>query len=339
MSDDSQTTVSEVVHSPALYLGKVRVEEQRGGGSRGFLSGRRIKNALFPMMHWVLRRAPLWLALLPMRLLVGLARLLYWLPGNALRSSCEYICKLAARAGYEHEPAVVYRQLLENMLVTFSGYFRLYREGVTPLLEMIDIAPAERERVNRILSEHGGAVLMAPHNVASAFSGFKLNHEFPTLIVAKNSSTIQRTKLALDMFEQMQVKVLMVRGGNPFELSRTMFSVLRKGMLVAATVDNRDDGEGSATIQMFGQDIGVSAWAARIAARMKVPVLPAYFESVGDRVRIDFGEPLITDKTEEAVQHYMGYFEQNILREPSSWVYLADKKWRRVLLSATDNSR
>lgn len=30
----------------------------------------------------------------------------------------------------------------------------------------------------------------------------------------------------------------------------------------------------------------------------------------------------------------MGYFEQQILADPASWAYLADKHWRRVLRRA-----
>ena len=86
----------------------------------------------------------------------------------------------------------------------------------------------------------------------------------------------------------------MVRGGNPFELSRILFSVLRTGKVVAATLDNLDNSDKRVVVQMFGQPVGLTAWAAKIAARMDVPLLPCYFQSRGKQNTVVIGEPIIS---------------------------------------------
>jgi hypothetical protein len=38
------------------------------------------------------------------------------------------------------------------------------------------------------------------------------------------------------------------------------------------------------------------------------------------------------------VQHYVRFFEKNILEDPASWAYLCDKRWGRVLKQAAQNN-
>jgi lauroyl/myristoyl acyltransferase len=85
---------------------------------------------------------------------------------------------------------------------------------------------------------------------------------------------------------------------------------------------------------MFGTSVGVSPWAATIAAKRLVPVIPMWFSSVPGGVQVAIGEELIASDAQALVRHYMGYFEQQILADPASWAYLADKHWRRVLRRA-----
>ena len=125
-----------------------------------------------------------------------------------------------------------------------------------------------------------------------------------------------------------------MRGGNPFELSRTLFSVLKSNKIVAATIDSIDNSESGTQVQMFGQNIGLVSWAAKIAAKKKIPIIPTYTKSDGRKIIITFGEPLVTNDIQKAVQHYAAYFEQGILEDPASWAFLGDKRWHRVLRQA-----
>ncbi|GMR17061.1 MAG: hypothetical protein BMS9Abin32_115 [Gammaproteobacteria bacterium] len=334
MSNRSPETTEVVLRSPALYLGEVRVTETRQPGSSSLRSGRKVKDLLQPLLFWFLKEAPPALAIAPLRLITGVARALYRVPGNPLRQACVYVCAIAARHGRQHEPKLVYRQFLRNVVNAGRGYQRLLRGGPEAVLDGIRFGVEERRRVEQLLAEHGGCILACPHNPGSAFSAVRMNQHMPLLVVMKNSATIRRTRLALESFERMQARIIMVRSGNPFELSRAMFTALKDGHVIGATVDNIDRGEGGVSVRMFDMEIPLAPWAAKIAAKKKVPVLPSFYHSRADGVDVVLGEPLVTDDLQQAMQHYASFFEARILEDPASWAYLADRKWRRVLRQA-----
>ena len=181
---------------------------------------------------------------------------------------------------------------------------------------------------------HGGAVLAVPHNVGSALSALRIGYNFDMLLVAKNSPGVTRTRIALDFYERMKVSVLMVRGGNTHALSRALFAALKHKKLVAATLDNLDRSGRSIGVRIFGQEVGLSGWAASIAVRMQVPVIPAWFHTEGCKQHVTIGEAIVAQDTRAATQHYARFFEQQILRDPASWAYLADKHWQALLQRA-----
>jgi lauroyl/myristoyl acyltransferase len=223
---------------------------------------------------------------------------------------------------------------LHNALAVIENFFALYQQGRAVVLPDIRMAPDDIETIERLIEAHGGAILAVPHNVGSAFCALRIGHSFDMLLVAKNSPTVSRTRIALDFYERMNVSVLMVRGGNTYELSRVMFSALKQKKLLAATLDNLDRSANSIGVHMFGQEVGLSGWAARIAARMQIPVIPAWFHACGREQQVVIGEAVITRDVRAAVQHYAQFFEQQILRDPASWAYLADKHWQAVLQRA-----
>ncbi len=337
MDNPNQSQIrSEILRSPSLYLKEFEATEEVNIREYRMLSGTRIKAVLAPFMYWAIRHVPMWLALLPIRMLVIVLRLLYVWPANPFRQSCEYVSQIASEAGYTHNPKHIYQQLLINALGTVENYFQLYRDGIDSVQGNIEMSSQDADRINRLAKEFGGVIVMAPHNFASAFSALKMNRIFPLLIITRNSPTIDRTKAALDFFERMQLTVLMVRGGNPFELSRTMFAELKKGTVVVATVDSIDHSS-QTTVRIFGQVVGFASWAAKIGVKKKVPIVPSYFRSNDRQVVAVFGEEIVTDNMEVAMQHYAGFFEQQILEDPASWAYLGDKRWRKLLMKATES--
>ncbi len=322
-----------VLYSPALYLGRVTVTEPAARPA-SLLSGTRLKALAFPALHWLIGHTPPAIALLPARLITALLRLAYALPGYRLRGACEDVARLAGSADARR----IHRRFLTNALGIIDNFFRLYRQGEQAALARIRMAPEDRERLRQLIETHGGAVLAVPHNVGSAFSALRIGHNFDMLLVAKNPATPARTRIALDFYERMKLCVLMVRGGNPFELSRAMFKVLRQGKLVAATLDNQDRSAQRVAVRMFGQEVGLPGWAARVSVRMRVPMIPAWFHSSGRRLTVIVGEPLLCNDVQTAVQHYARFFEQQILADPASWAYLADKHWQALLRRAAEAS-
>ena len=334
ITNKSQTIRSEVLRSPSLYFKEFEATEKINKKKHRLLSGTRIKAVLVPLMYWVIKHAPKWCAMLPIHLLIVTLRLMYIFSNNPYRKSCEDICQLARDAGFTHQPKQIYGQILNNLLGTAENYYHLYRHGIDSVIDTIELNSQHSERMNRLSKEYGGVILMAPHNFASVFSALKMNRAFPLLIVSRNSSTIDRTKTALDFFERMQVSVLMVRGGNSFELSRALFAELKKGTVIAATVDSIE-GHSDTTVHMFGQEVGFSSWASKIGVKKNVPIIPSYFRSIGRQVVPVFGEEIVTDDIESAMQHYAEFFERQILEDPASWAFLGDKRWRKVLHEAS----
>jgi len=314
------------LQSSALYLKSVSVSE-RHDKPRRCCSGTHLKAIIFPSLHWLVRHTPVWLALLPVRLIISLARLGYGWPGNRLRKACLYV----APRGNGQTPATIYADFLTNALGIIENFFCLYREGGSAVLPRIVMDEKDIIAINQLIDQHGGIILAVPHNIGSAFCALRIGHTFDMLLVAKNSPTIERTRIALDFYERMPLSVLMVRGGNPFELSRVLFTVLRQGKLVAATLDNIDRSDNCVSVRMFGQDIGLSGWAAKMAVKMQVPVVPAWFHSRGRQLQVMTGEAILDHDVRTVVQHYANFFEQRILDDPASWAYLADKHWQSIL--------
>jgi hypothetical protein len=333
MKDDRPDIIDATLRSPSLYRGEFRAIEDRSDRPVKRFGGQRIKELLQPLLYWFLRNTPAAIALLPFYLLIGIARAFYWYKRNPLRRSCEDICRIARSAGFRHEPKEIYRRYLANVLATAGAYHKLIRSGAQCVLDKVDAKDVRRAMREDPLKGGGAFILFGVHNLAAIYGSIALAQSMPLLIVVRNSKTMQRTRLALDLLERVHARILMVRGGNPFEVARAMFSALDDNHVLAATVDNVDPGFGIEA-RIFGVDVEFAPWAARIAAKRQVPVVPVYFHSLEDGARVVFGEPLVTGDPVLAIQHYVSFFEKSILEDPASWIYLVDRKWCRVLHTA-----
>ena len=336
-TDSNSKYRSEILRSDALYLKEFEAKEKidRRGGR--LFSGTRIKSFAVPLLYRMLEHVPRAIVMLPIYLSIFLLRLFYWWPQNPIRLSCEYLCILADKKGYRHDPRQIYNKFLSNALQATKTLANLYHNGIDSAADHIQFTASDTRMMNELIEEYGGAIIAVPHNFGSLLSALKMNREFPFILITKNSSTIERTQIAIDVFERMETTILMVRGGNPFQLSRTLFTILKSGKSVAATLDSLDSSANRIEVQMFGEAMGFSPWAAKIACRMGVPVIPTYAGSRNDQIVAIFGKPLLTVNVEESIQHYVSFFEENILKDPASWGFLGDKQWRRALRDASRN--
>jgi len=341
-SDNTKTSYrSETISSPSLFLNEFTAREEIGSRKKKSLGGTRVKAIILPKLNWLLLHTPVFIAIAPVQLTILLLRGLYWWPQNPWRLSCEYICKIAHKAGRPHQANQVYQQLLTNLTGAVKNYAHLYGSGLDSVLQQVQLSNADAARMNQLVEEYGGVLLMVPHNFGTTFSVPEIHGKIPLLVVVRNPATIERTKVAIDFYERLQIKIIMVRGGNPFELSRTLFSVLKNGKAVIATVDSLDRSANRIEVNMFDTQIGFDPWAAKIGARLKLPVVPSYFKSQGRQVSVVLGAPLVSGDASELMQHYISFFEQNIVEDPASWAFLADKNWIKALRkvsSRLDNS-
>lgn len=327
-----------LLRSPALYLGELTVVEGRArqGSARRFaISGRAIKNALLPLLHALSRVAPDWVVLAPVRALARLLRWAYPWRANPLRRAVVDLAAVATGRSVTVDPRTTYHRFLDNGCATLAAYLDLQRRGLDAAWARVDLRADQSALVQRLLTEHEGIILAVAHNYTSAFAAARLNQSFPMLLVAKNSNTVARTRLALQMFERMQTQVLMVRGGNAVGLSRAIFRALAERRAIAATVDNVARGDDAVAAEIFGVQVGFSPWAANLAAKRGVPLVPIWFSSQATGgVQPQLGEPLVSHDPAALVRHFVGFLEDRVLEDPASWAYLADKHWRRVLRRA-----
>ena len=333
--NNSSNQRSEVIRSPTIYGEEFTAEEYVDKRHKRRFSGTRIKSFIVPRLHWLLLHTPPVIAKVPVYLVVLLLRGCYWWPRNHLRLACEHLCKIAQSAGHTHKPRQVYQQLMTNFLGAADNYFDLYHKGHDFVLEHVEMSAAETLKVNQLIQDHGGVLIMVPHNFGTLYSTLEMNRTMPLLLVVRNSPTIERTKIAVDFFTRMQFKILLVRGGNPIQHARALLSTLKSDTAVVATVDSLDRSKDRVDVEMFGRQVGLSPWATRIAARLNVPVIPTYCKSRGRELSVVLGSPLISKDLRELTQHYAHFFEQNILEDPASWAFLGDKHWGKVLHKAS----
>ena len=140
--------------------------------------------------------------------------------------------------------------------------------------------------------------------------------------------------MAVELFEKMNTRAILVRGGNATALARGMLKAIREGCLLVATIDNVTAGPRGMPCRIFGRQVGFPAWAVEMAARRAVPMVPAWFSSVDGRIECSFGEPMVAEDPRRLLEHYVDFLESHILADAPSWAYLADRKWRAVLGAA-----
>lgn len=321
---------AETLESPALIQGSIEVVERKAKRERR-LRGTTVKRYVARHLYALLTRAPAWLVSAYARYAAAWANVVAGMPKNRLLESCRYVSILAARHGIRHTPRGIYRRFVDGAVVVVNLGFALFREGHEAMAERIHVPDADVRHLAELVEEHGGVMFCVPHNAGAVFSSTVIARGVKTVLVSRNSPTVDRTKIALDIYERMDMKVLMVRDANPIELARVCLRLLRENTLVAATVDRIDRQPTRTMVPMFGQPVGFGMWAAKFAVRSKVPLVPVYIHTRRDRLELEVGPGLITTDVREGMEHYLRFFEAKVLEDPSSWSFLADRRWRWVL--------
>lgn len=322
-----------VLASPALHGGRVEVVPKAPSRSRRFHT-RRYKDALIRGLYPQLDRVP------PEVLRAGIRgggaalKLVQAIPQWPVSRTAEALARIASRRDIPFAPGEVARRFVDNCTAMLENILALHREGADAVVDRITFRESDVERFRRALDAHGGAVCAVTHNPGSVFAAIALARLLPTLVITKNSSSVGRTRMALDFYERMGITVLMVRGGNPVELTRVCLRALKEKKVVVATLDAIYRPENRVVLRMLDADVGLAPWAARLAARSRVPIFPTYVTSRGRDVVGEIGPEYVPAGIEDGMRHYVDYFEDRILREPASWSFLADKRWRWALVRA-----
>jgi len=323
-----------VLRSPALYGGEVRVVPKRSRSKKRF-RGATVKPVVWGHARWVLETLPVWVPRTYLRAAIGVGQGAAPLPFNQLREACEYAAILSCHAGHDLKSRGIYRRFLDQVRVVLEMGLRIRREGLDPVLPMMRMGPGGEETLRAAAQQYGGVILAVPHNPGAIMSAPAVARAGRMLLISKNPASVERTRMALGAYEALRAQVLMVRSGSPTRLMRTCLRELKKGTTVVATLDRPDRSEGRVVLPMFGQPVGLAPWAARIAVRAKVPLVPGFIRTDRRGVTVETDEAQVHTDPIEAMRHYVGYFERSILADPGSWSFLADKRWRWILRDAS----
>jgi lauroyl/myristoyl acyltransferase len=259
----------------------------------------------------------------------------WWIPGNPIRRSCRDLCSIAAARGHRHEPREIYRGLVTKGASVMRGFLRAYARGPAAAAPWMAVDEAELARV-RDLAASRGVVMAVPHNVGSVFSAIGNVGKLPQLVVARNRAGEGKERVARDVFRRLGIEVLLVRDTSATGVVRACFRALAEGRVLVATLDYTYRKADALPVPIFGVPKGFAPWAAALAARRKVPFLPAYPRMDGGRCSAWLGEPIVDPSPERLMEHYVRFLETSILRDPANWAFVADKRWSRHLRTAAE---
>jgi hypothetical protein len=289
------------------------------------MRGSSLKSSFLITIHRCGKILPAPVLDLLLRSVIGSIRLAWWVPGNPLRRNCERVTELAARSGIRHRPRVIYQRLLGQISLVLRAFVRIHKHGREVALCRVPVDDGLRRTVEALLAEHGSVILAVPHNVCSVFSALGLPKDRLLLVVRNREG--RHNRVSQEVISRMEVETLEVRELGPVALSRAMMRALSDGKVLVTTLDNSYRKPDAVEIDVFGVPKGFGPWAARIAAKRGVPMLPCYPRSEGGVVEVRTGKPLVSRDSLELMENYVGFFESWILRDPGSWAFLGDKRW------------
>ena len=67
-----------------------------------------------------------------------------------------------------------------------------------------------------------------------------------------------------------------------------------------------------------------------------MPVVPCYLAVQGVQIVVRLGGAIVSSDPQAILAHTISFFEREILADPASWAFLADKRWRRMLRRAAE---
>ena len=131
------------LRSEALLGGKLDVVEKPRRRRRRLASASRLKDLVVPWLVRFMQKAPRPLALAPVALVLGSARLLYFLPSNPLRRAVHDMAAICRAHGRHIGPQTIYREFLVNTRALAELGLRLYRRGWQEVIEDVQF-PASK---------------------------------------------------------------------------------------------------------------------------------------------------------------------------------------------------
>ena len=272
----------------------------------------------------------------------GLLWLIYFFPRSPLRKTAR---NFALAVGQDN-PRRLYGGFVGGL--TRTAYrMELLGQGRGGEIDALLQIP-EQDRLEGLVAEGGGALLLMPHCHGSLLMIRGLAERYPLLFLMRAPKDEARAAMQKRFFDQMRCEVVDVRRSNEASVARTVLRSLRKGMIVIGAVDRIRKApsknepvsktEDNVRVTVFGQAAGFVGWPARFAAKAGVPILPVMVEHTEDAIRLHLGEPITAGEIQATTQAWVIALEGFFNRFPLDWIFVYDKHWAR-LLEARANQR
>jgi hypothetical protein len=264
----------------------------------------------------------------------AVARAAWFAPGMPMRHACHDVARLARGRGALHDPRAIHHRLVAQMRDVGSLYHQLHRAGREAVLPHLHLRPEQQRMLASLFESDGSFVIAVAHNPAAVLYAMRFAESFPCVVVGKISKRPGSNELLERFFARLEVPFVQASRHERVAFTRRLLEAADEGRAIIAPIDRIDRRKESPTARIFGSDVPFPPWALRIAARRKLPVLPAWITVERGEAWLELGEPIREADPERALQDAIARFEQWIVRDPGSWAFLADRRWRRVMRRA-----
>jgi lauroyl/myristoyl acyltransferase len=261
----------------------------------------------------------------------AVARASYFAPGSYVRRTVGNFCRATGRS----DPWPIYCRMVDNLERAALHYASLYRYGRSKLLAQTDVDPTLAKEYPRLGNGDDGIIFLVPHCAGSVLASAGLSTFCPTVLLVREPKAPVRCQLMLEYLKRLGPQFILSRTASPATVMRGIVRSLHDREVVVGTTDVIRPGPDTAEAWAFGQRIHSPVWPARIAARLGVPILPAFIHMEGPRLSLIAGEGYRESDIQKSTQRWVTAFEQFFRQYPSDWAFMLDKHWARVFAAAS----
>jgi len=227
----------------------------------------------------------------------------------------------------ERERRRIARRSMQLMGRGLLSLIVLHRMGKRRTLERLEIVGDER--VRDAIRDHGSCVLVCAHYGLFELAAVYTSDAFQSRSVGMDAAPDSPTEQLIGLRKDLGVET--IQRGDP----RPILRELRAGRPVGLVVDHDLEHVNGVFVPFFGKLAHTAIGPARIAMRMKVPVIPVVTEWAGlTRHRIRFlpsvhaREDLPDDVCSyEMTARFTRLIEDQIRARPEHWMWI-HKRWR-----------
>jgi len=259
-------------------------------------------------------------------------RLLYFIPFTRFRAAPRDLWRIGANAA---GPKEIYHGFVQGVVFALKAYVRLYKEGLDAIIGDIVFEEGASERLASLREQYGAVICVVPHCAGSVLAAGRFTRALPTFVLVREPKWERRRHIQVDFLRLLGLRLLLLRGLSKVRRSRRILQALREGYVLIGTTDLARRSSDSIEVAMFGTRVALPAWPARFAIRRRVPIVPSYVRVHNGRIRVACGEPIVGADPTEVTARWAAAFERDILDTPSDWVFMFDKRWKRILSDAT----